>query len=1425
MNGISNLRILSAVLIIILFIGSIVFIAINVQSTPEMSHHFKYDDDGRLVSHVDAEGNRIGFTYDDKGRIIETRYPDKHIHNKYDAQGNLVSVKDDEGGGVDFQYDAFGRLTMAKYQHSPERTVNFDYDPFGNVERIKIQDSNGQIVHSVGYEYDMLSQLKSVEIPEGKITYSYFPAENKVVRQFPNGVTSTFTFSSQVLPISIHHEGTTGNLLAEYKYEYDSAGRVTRAIENFPDIGIQENRYEWDSRGYLIGWTKPDSTKISFTYDSIGNRLSKTDLTGTLHYQYDNFGRLTQAGNLKYKWDKTGKLTTQMEGDKITKIGYNGIGLPSTIKTPDTTVRYDWDTAGNMISKQQGNKITYTLPNPLSLPGSTLAEFDKRGELTSSYVYGDGLLAQHKADGMRFFLEDGFKSIRHVADMNGRILGQQDYTPFGEPYAVKGDNIGDFYSSGVRYLPEIKSYDIGGRSYNPSIVSYHDPNPLTGLGTTLGGTALSGFANAKWGAGWGESTGFLFAFADPLSKQVGRIYFSGGPLWTSEDIGGYTVAVGKYGLSQMGFALGGLPGQYGAILVGEATENLARFYGTRMDRPYWWWQREKWMPLDEYLQHEYPHLSKQQDRQQASLMANIDPVWEYKDDEIKPPYPFVDRGEYYPDHYEIPPGPFDKGNGGAGINPLLQTPLDNDLGGIELAAKAEFLGDLGRVTAVVYDPDTGRVVLVGDGDTTLPSLSQEDMRIALKLALVGADAEFSLDPVDPKNPEGKWLKAVYYPDDFPPLFSWDDVPGSDSKKLLEFLEKDIGEKWVKDAEIKKSDDDKTIIVKKRGKSLTINFNEEKNILVIEIEGDKKRKVIHYHLNKYDILKGTKFGYDLFDADWLLKQYSFGVEVSENGGTSERTTQIESFKDMFDLGFENFDAQKGKTWNRFWIINEEATLRKTDNTIYFDTIKMGVKTEEGHIAGKELTFGSGKEDPDAREFADFFTAHYDEFAEESPSFARVKEMAKAVALAKWLVDDLGVPIDTIWLDESTVQDEEFEEYMQALSRRPNFKIAETEEGMKFVDQVHTLDEEQKRGTVTQWMFGGVKLEVKPEYIADDGSAQRIKEKVGEAIKDNPDQAMLDIQDGERTLKAVMLPITDSGISLWGDLTGGIVNAEYTRTDEGKLQSFKFETIDGWTATADRTTDDSSELIVTSPTDHSFHYLYDSEGSLSQLNVDGERFADYHYDSQTRTNTINYDNWKEQITYNEDGRVHSYTRVRLGEEHDHPDTLQFDYDQEGRLIKMDGRELGSTKFEYKGDLLTSTQTPWGKFTYSYDSDNRIQEISEPEATITFHYDGKSLNRAVVDYQEQKAEIIFANELLHETHGFGGETIKYDYTAERLLGSVTDPVGAKTVYQYDDKLRLQRIDTPDGSAIAFVYGIVGKGENTQERLVKTIVYPIRE
>ena len=70
------------------------------------------------------------------------------------------------------------------------------------------------------------------------------------------------------------------------------------------------------------------------------------------------------------------------------------------------------------------------------------------------------------------------------------------------------------------------------------------------------------------------------------------------------------------------------------------------------------------------------------------------------------------------------------------------------------------------------------------------------------------------------------------------LFSWDNIPGSDSAILSEFLVQSFGINWIKTAGVVatgKEDNDKTIVVKSNNNSVSIRLNDERTRATLEID--------------------------------------------------------------------------------------------------------------------------------------------------------------------------------------------------------------------------------------------------------------------------------------------------------------------------------------------------------------------------------------------------------------------------------------------------------------------------------------------------------------------------------------------------------------------------------------------------------------
>lgn len=75
------------------------------------------------------------------------------------------------------------------------------------------------------------------------------------------------------------------------------------------------------------------------------------------------------------------------------------------------------------------------------------------------------------------------------------------------------------------------------------------------------------------------------------------------------------------------------------------------------------------------------------------------------------------------------------------------------------------------------------------------------------------------------------------------MFSWDEIPGKDSEKLIDFLKQKFSIDWVKTAKIEKIDNDKNVRVSTEKKFLLLKLNNEKTKLNIEIDDGRTDEFI------------------------------------------------------------------------------------------------------------------------------------------------------------------------------------------------------------------------------------------------------------------------------------------------------------------------------------------------------------------------------------------------------------------------------------------------------------------------------------------------------------------------------------------------------------------------------------------------------
>ncbi len=311
---------------------------------------YEYDDVGDLTTKKDANGT-FTYNYDDIYRLKEIW--------RYDGQQSTLLV--------DFIYDkAFFSYSPASEYINPKgrlgkmRTYGVDsimyyYNDRGDMSR-KVIGINGLSSlrlstykyniasactllstsgHSVKYHYDCLGRLKDIPNLINNLTYN--PAGQITKIQRPNGVIDTFTYDNRLRPTLIRAYKTSDILKLGYWYEPNSnVDSIADYLNSQYSQGFAYEALNRLTNVYSTGGIQ------SFTYDAVGNRLSKTGASYTYYtgtnrlktdhrgwtYYYDNNGNITSrsdGANFTYDWNN--RLIQYTKGIKSLDFAYNASGL------------------------------------------------------------------------------------------------------------------------------------------------------------------------------------------------------------------------------------------------------------------------------------------------------------------------------------------------------------------------------------------------------------------------------------------------------------------------------------------------------------------------------------------------------------------------------------------------------------------------------------------------------------------------------------------------------------------------------------------------------------------------------------------------------------------------------------------------------------------------------------------------------------------------------------------------------------------------------------------------------------------------------------------------------------------------------------------------------------------------------------------
>jgi RHS repeat-associated protein len=398
----------------------------------------------RLTKAVDRNGNTTTLTY---------------------SGGNLTGITDTYGRTTTFAYNPGAHLTSVT--DPAGRITTFQYDATGH-KLTQVTDPNG---NSIKYTYNTEYQLTNKTDKAGRtFTYSYSSAEPVSVNDSSNTSPATLSnpgnwatnqtalasnITRTYTPATTAVTDGRGNV---WHYQYDSNGYPLQ--DTAPDSTTTTYTYD-PSTLMLSSMTDADGHTTTYTYDAQGNELTKTDALGhTTTYTYDpTFNMMTSMTDPRgrtttYTIDPaTGNRTKETDplgNSNVWTYDSHGNVLTATDKNGHTTI-YQYDASGNLI--QTTDPIGYVTTYTYDGVGNVLTRTDADGH-TTTYTYdgmnrltretdalGHSTQTTYDGEGNRTqFTDRNGHSTTYQYDLRQRLIKTTDALAHPETYTYDGDD-------------------------------------------------------------------------------------------------------------------------------------------------------------------------------------------------------------------------------------------------------------------------------------------------------------------------------------------------------------------------------------------------------------------------------------------------------------------------------------------------------------------------------------------------------------------------------------------------------------------------------------------------------------------------------------------------------------------------------------------------------------------------------------------------------------------------------------------------------------------------------------------------------------------------------------------------------------------------------------------------------------------------
>lgn len=472
---------------------------LKVQHSNGEWEKLSYRADGKLASAINPSGE-VYFERDLLGRILSEIQGEYSVSSTYDILGNRSELRSSLGAKVDYTRDIMGNIvemrakggsftdldgiSQDQSRSDPFWQISFERDEAGlellrklpgELKSTWTRDYIGRPVRhetlspleksrSKTYAWDIDNRLHQIQDSQlGTTRFEYDAFGNLSVATYGDGSFEYRMPDENGNLFKSHNRndriyGPAGNLIksVDARYEYDQEGNLLKKIDQNGEIW----HYEWNAVGLLKQVIRPDSQTVTFTYDALGRRLTKT----------------FNGETTRWIWDGNIPLHEWIEKE-----------LPTIIQSKAIKIK-----------KHEPSEQTKTLPT--SKTGWETQHVDVT-ELITWIFEGERFspIAKLVGDKSYSIVNDHLGSPQSMYDEQGRMVWFAEFSIYGELRTIEGiktqcpfrypgqyedAEIGLYYNRFRYYDPQTGTYlskdPIGIKGNNPNLYAYvHNVNILT----------------------------------------------------------------------------------------------------------------------------------------------------------------------------------------------------------------------------------------------------------------------------------------------------------------------------------------------------------------------------------------------------------------------------------------------------------------------------------------------------------------------------------------------------------------------------------------------------------------------------------------------------------------------------------------------------------------------------------------------------------------------------------------------------------------------------------------------------------------------------------------------------------------------------------------------------------------------------------